>query len=82
MCVWQPRDWLVYARAGVYLTCASLYCTFRPISPTTAIAQWARCSGLIYGIGRVFESRGGIGALFYSPVDFTDAPDLHKSVQV
>ena len=36
---WQPRDWLVYARAGVYLTCASLYCTFRPISPTAAIAQ-------------------------------------------
>jgi len=41
MRVWQPRDWLVYAREGVYLTCASLYCTFRPISPTAAIAQWA-----------------------------------------
>jgi len=39
--VWQPRDWLVYARAGLYLTCASLYCTFRPISLTAAIAQWA-----------------------------------------
>jgi len=23
-----------------------------------------------------------MGALFYSPVDFTDAPDLHQSVQV
>ena len=33
MRVWQPRDW--------FLTCASLYCTFRPISPTAAIAQWA-----------------------------------------
>ena len=41
MRVWQPRDWLVYARVGVYLTCASLYCIFRPISPTAAIAQWA-----------------------------------------
>jgi len=41
MRVWQPRDWLVYAREGVYLTCTSLYCTFRPISPTAAIAQWA-----------------------------------------
>jgi len=41
MRVWQLRDWLVYAQAGVYLTCASLYCTFRPILPTAAIAQWA-----------------------------------------
>ena len=56
MCVWQPRDWLVYTRAGVYLTRDSLYCTFRPISPTAAIAQWARLNG----IGRMFESRGGI----------------------
>jgi len=23
-----------------------------------------------------------LGALFYSPVDFTDASDLHQSVQV
>jgi len=23
-----------------------------------------------------------MGASFYSPVDFTDAPDLHQSVQV
>ena len=41
MRVWQPRDWLVYPRAGVYLTCTSLYCTFTPISPTAATAQWA-----------------------------------------
>jgi len=54
MHVWQPRDWFVYARAGVYLTCASIYCSFRLISPTAAIVQWARCSGF------VFESRGGI----------------------
>ena len=54
MRVWQPRDWLVYARARVYLTCASLYCTFRPISPVGI----ARCSGFM--AGSVFESRGGI----------------------
>ena len=47
MAGWQPRDWLVYARAGVYLTCASLYCTFRPISPTAATVQWARRSGFM-----------------------------------
>jgi len=45
--VWQPRDWLVYARAAVYLTCSSLYCTFRPILPTAAITQWARYSGFM-----------------------------------
>ena len=43
----QPRDWLVYARAGVYLTCASLYFTFKPLSDTSAIVQWARCSGFM-----------------------------------
>jgi len=47
MRVWQPRDWLVYARAGVHLTCASLYSTFKPLSPTAAIVQWARCSGFM-----------------------------------
>ena len=47
MRVWQPRDWLVYARPGVYLTCTSLYSTFRPIALTAALAQWARCSGFM-----------------------------------
>ena len=46
--VWQPRDWLVYARAGMYLTRASLYSTFKPLSATVAIVQWARCSGFIW----------------------------------
>jgi len=39
--------WLVYAHADVYLTCASLYFTFNPLSPTAAIVQWARCSGFM-----------------------------------
>ena len=56
----SPRDWLVYARAGVYLTCASLYCTFIPISPSAAIAHAVGKVLRLYGICRVFKSRGGI----------------------
>ena len=59
--VWQPRDWLVYARAGVYLTGASLYCTFRLISPTAAIAQWARCSGFMAQVVCLNDQSRGVG---------------------
>ena len=48
-------DWFVYARAGVYVTCASIYCSFKPISPSS-VGKVLR----LYGIGRVFESCGGI----------------------
>jgi len=61
MRVWQPRYWLAYARAGAYLTFASLYCTFRPTSPTAHIAQRALGKMLrLHGIGCEFESRGSI----------------------
>jgi len=68
MRVLQPHDWLVYARAGMYLIYANLYDTFRPISPTALCSPVGKMLRL-HGIGREFESRGGIitFCLFYLP---------------